>query len=123
MMSKRTAAIQDLAAVSTIIGEKSQIEMFPIDALLMFDVHSLCLHLRRSLGVVLAIREAMWEELQILVTSPRPDVDLHKYGFFVHEDTTESIRAKYVQLLDQYKRCVSPRFPSALLCVCWVDCS
>ncbi|KAI0807654.1 hypothetical protein C8Q74DRAFT_1363141 [Fomes fomentarius] len=103
MMSKRTAAIQDLAAVSTIIGEKSQIEMFPIDALLMFDVHSLCLHLRRALGVVLAIREAMWEELQSLVTSPRPDVDLDKYGFFVHEDTIESIRAKYVQLLDQYK--------------------
>ncbi|KAI0723782.1 hypothetical protein C8T65DRAFT_627413 [Cerioporus squamosus] len=103
MLSKRTAAIQDLAAVSTIIGERSQIEMFPIDALLIFDVHSLCLHLRRSLGVVLAIREAMWEELQSLVTSPRSDVDLDRYGFYVHEDTMESMRAKYVQLLDQYK--------------------
>ena len=79
--------------------------MFPIDALLIFDVHSLCLHLRRSLGVVLAVREAMWEELQSLVTSPRSDVDLDKYGFYVHEDTIESMRAKYVQLLDQYKRC------------------
>ena len=106
MASKRTAAIQDLAAVSTIIGARSQIEMFPIDALLIFDVHSLCLHLRRSLGVVLAVREAMWEELQSLVTSPRSDVDLDKYGFYVHEDTIESMRAKYVQLLDQYKRCV-----------------
>ncbi|KAI0707807.1 hypothetical protein C8Q76DRAFT_628262 [Earliella scabrosa] len=103
MMSKKTAAIQDLAAVSTIIGERSQIEMFPIDGLLMFDVHSLCLHLQRALSVALAIREAMWEELQNLVTSSRPDVDLDKYGFFVHEDTMESMRAKYVQLLDQYK--------------------
>ncbi len=106
MLSKRTAAIQDLAAVSTMIGERSQIEMFPIDALLIFDLHSLCLHLRRSLGVVLAVREAMWEELQSLVTSPRSDVDLDRYGFYVHEDTMESMRAKYVQLLDQYKRCV-----------------
>ncbi|KAI0748386.1 hypothetical protein C8Q80DRAFT_1344601 [Daedaleopsis nitida] len=103
MMSKRTAAIQDLAAVSTIIGERSQIEMFPIDALLMFDVHSLCLHLRRALGFVLAIREAMWEELQTMLTNPRRGVDLDKYGFFVHEDTVESMRAKFVQLLDQYK--------------------
>ena len=84
MASKRTAAIQDLAAVSTTIGERSQIEMFPIDGLLMFDMHSLCLHLRRALGVVLAIREAMWEELISLVTSQRPDVDLAKYGFFPH---------------------------------------
>ncbi|RDX46898.1 hypothetical protein OH76DRAFT_1406497 [Lentinus brumalis] len=103
MLSKRTAAIQDLAAVSTMIGERSQIEMFPIDALLIFDLHSLCLHLRRSLGVVLAVREAMWEELQSLVTSPRSDLDLGRYGFYVHEDTMESMRAKYVQLLDQYK--------------------
>ena len=105
MASKRTAAIQDLAAASTVIGGRSQIELFPLDGLLMFDVHSLCLHLRRALGFVFAIREAMWEELISLVTSQRPDVDLAKYGFFPHEDTLDTMRCKYVQLLDQYKRC------------------
>ena len=40
-----------------------------------------------------------------LVTSQRPDVDLAKYGFFPHEDTLDTMRCKYVQLLDQYKRC------------------
>ncbi|EJF66251.1 hypothetical protein DICSQDRAFT_165948 [Dichomitus squalens LYAD-421 SS1] len=103
MASKRKAAIQDLAAASTVIGGRSQIELFPLDGLLMFDVHSLCLHLRRALGFVLAIREAMWEELASLVTSPARDVDLTKYGFFPHEDTLENIRSKYLQLLDQYK--------------------
>ncbi|KAI1784003.1 hypothetical protein LXA43DRAFT_289577 [Ganoderma leucocontextum] len=104
MASKRTAAIHDLAASSTVIGGRTQIELFPVDGLLMFDVHSLCLHLRRGLGFVLAIREAMWEELAALVTSPGgSDVDLTKYGFFPHEDTLQSMRSKYVQLLDQYK--------------------
>ena len=114
MASKRTAAIQDLAASSTVIGGRSQIELFPVDALLIFDVHSLCLHLRRALGFVFAIREAMWDELAALVTAaPSPggrgsgsDVDLTKYGFFPHEDTLQSMRSKYVQLLDQYKQCV-----------------
>ena len=108
MASKRTAAIQDLAASSTVIGGRSQIELFPVDALLMFDVHSLCLHLRRALGFVLAIREAMWEELVALVTAPQGgrEVDLTKYGFFPQEDTLQSMRSKYVQLLDQFKQCV-----------------
>ncbi|PIL24402.1 hypothetical protein GSI_14155 [Ganoderma sinense ZZ0214-1] len=105
MASKRTAAIQDLAASSTVIGGRTQIELFPVDALLMFDVHSLCLHLRRALGFVLAVREAMWDELAALVTAPGAcgDVDLTKYGFFPHEDTLQSMRSKYVQLLDQFK--------------------
>ena len=78
----------------------------------MFDVHSLCLHLRRALGFVLAIREAMWEELVALVTTPGGgrEVDLTKYGFFPQEDTLQSMRSKYVQLLDQFKQYV--RLPS-----------
>ena len=89
--------------------------MFPIDALLIFDVHSLCLHLRRALGVVLAVREPMWDELQAMVASAAGDgsgrtrraEELERYGFFPHEDTMEQMRAKFVQLLELYKRCVS----------------
>ncbi|KAI0371662.1 hypothetical protein BV20DRAFT_992578 [Pilatotrama ljubarskyi] len=105
MASKRAAAISDLAAVSTTMGERAQIEMFPIDGLLMFDLHSLCLHLRRALGVVLSLREAMWDELQALWKVPREarDVDLAKYGFSLGEDTLETVRGKYIALLDQYK--------------------
>ncbi len=107
MASRRAAAISDLAAVSTTIGERAQIELFPVDGLLMFDLHSLCLHLRRALGVVLSLREAMWDELQAVWTAAPPmrDVDLEKYGFSYGEDTPESVRGKYVGLLDQYKRC------------------
>lgn len=107
MASKRAAAISDLAAVSTTIGERAQIELFPIDGLLMFDLHSLCLHLRRALGVVLSLREAMWDELAA-VWDAKPaerSVDLEKYGFSYSEDTLESARGKFVALLDQYKRC------------------
>lgn len=108
MASRRAAAISDLAAVSTTIGERAQIELFPIDGLLMFDLHSLCLHLRRALGVVLSLREAMWDELQAAwkAAPPMRDVDLEKYGFSYAEDTSESLRGKYIALLDQYKRCV-----------------
>ncbi|KAI0636518.1 hypothetical protein C8Q77DRAFT_1154455 [Trametes polyzona] len=103
MASKRAAAISDLAAVSTTIGERAQIELFPIDGLLMFDLHSLCLHLRRALGVVLSLREAMWDELQTAWTAGEADLRLEKYGFALGEDTLESVRGKYVALLDQYK--------------------
>ena len=77
-----------------------------MDRLTMLGNETLFMHLYVAAGMVLGAREAMWEELQSLVTSPRSDVDLDKYGFYVHEDTIESMRAKYVQLLDQYKRCV-----------------
>ncbi|KAI0823568.1 hypothetical protein BC628DRAFT_1383861 [Trametes gibbosa] len=105
MASKRAAALSDLAAVSTTIGERGQIELFPIDALLIFDVHSLCLHLRRALAVVVALREAMWDELQAAWEAPPDmrDVDLEKYGLSYGGDTLEGVRAKYLAQLDQYK--------------------
>ncbi|KAI0780464.1 hypothetical protein BD413DRAFT_463145 [Trametes elegans] len=103
LASKRAAALSDLAAESTTIGERAEIEVFPIDSLLMFDLHSLCLHLRRALGVVLGVREAMWDELQAMWKAPRPSVDLGKYGFSLSEDTLETVRSKFDALLDQYK--------------------
>lgn len=111
MASKRLAAIRDLAADSTTIGARAAIELFPLDALLMFDVHSLCLHLRRALGVVLALREAMWDELLAMAADRRGGGarELVRYGFSPHEDTVEQLRAKFGQLLEQYKRYVASR--------------
>lgn len=92
------------------MGARAAIELFPLDALLMFDMHSLCLHLKRALGVVLAVREAMWDELlgmiSAAVVDERGAEDLARYGFFPHEDTPEQVRAKFVQLVEQYKRYV-----------------
>ena len=86
------------------MGGRAAMELFPLEGLLTFDVHSLCLHLGRALGVVLGVREAMWDELRAMAAERAGARRLRRYGFFPSEDTEAQMREKFLQLLEQYKR-------------------
>ncbi|KAH9928553.1 uncharacterized protein BXZ73DRAFT_102389 [Epithele typhae] len=104
--AQKRATILELTQESTTLGASKTIELFPLDALIIFDVHTLCLHLHRALNVVLGLREAMWEELKALCSREFSESDapmLARSGFLPHEDTPGQLYAKFSRLMEHYK--------------------
>lgn len=81
-------------------------ELFPINALAGLDEHTLFMQLQRAVSLVLATKEAMWEELLDKVDNNREF--LEAYGFDEDDfERMEMIRAKFEAMVEQYKKLVS----------------
>ncbi|KAI0079642.1 hypothetical protein K474DRAFT_1617498 [Panus rudis PR-1116 ss-1] len=86
--------------MSTRIGNDAVLELFPIDELTSFEEHSLSMQLYRAVGNVLAVREAMWDELIDQTMNDRAALD----GFgWEHDDDVFVNRQKFDALVERYK--------------------
>ncbi|GJE86211.1 S-adenosyl-L-methionine-dependent methyltransferase [Phanerochaete sordida] len=83
------------------IGGSEAYELFGMEALGELDEHTLFLHLQRAVGLVYAAKEAMWEELRILVAQG-PSA-LSKFGWDDSEYTEEASRERFDAMFERYK--------------------
>lgn len=71
------------------------------------DDHNMFMHLQRAVGIVMGVKEAMWDELKIMVD--RRDDRLSKYGwkFDSIDFTPAESRKRFEWLWDRYREYVS----------------
>lgn len=86
----------------TRIGGAAAIELFPVCSVSGMDEHTLFFQLRRAVGQVLAVKEAMWEELKEKVE--KDGHSLVAYGWEPADFDPESSRHKFDAMLEQYKK-------------------
>lgn len=97
----------DLRADSTSIsiggvGEGGEVALLPMESLLALEEHSLNMALFRALGLVLAAKEAMWEELMVRVA--RGDRRLARYGWEGEDYSEARSRIRFEGLVEQYRK-------------------
>lgn len=85
-------------------GGGGGVELFPMESLLALEEHSLNMALFRALGLVLAVKEAMWEEL--LGRVARGDRQLVRYGWGKNDYSEGASRVLFDGLVEQYRKCV-----------------
>lgn len=85
----------------TRIGGAAAMELFPVCGMSGMDAHTLFFQLRRAVGQVFAVKEAMWEELREMIEQ---DVEtLFAYGWEPMDLDPESSRHKFDAMMEQYK--------------------
>ncbi|CAL1695096.1 unnamed protein product [Somion occarium] len=86
--------------MSTRIGDDTVLNLFPIDELTSLEEHALSMQLYRAVGSVLAVKEAMWEELMEQMKDNKDR--LRGYGW--ENDDEQSVnRQKFDSLVERYK--------------------
>ncbi|EED77760.1 predicted protein [Postia placenta Mad-698-R] len=88
-------------------GGGGGVELFPMESLLALEEHSLNMALFRALGLVLAVKEAMWEEL--LGRVARGDRQLVRYGWGKNDYSEGASRVLFDGLVEQYRKDVRAR--------------
>lgn len=83
------------------IGGSAAFQLFGMDALAELDEHTLFLHLQRAVRLVYAAKEAMWEELKLLLA--QGPAALEKYGWDDSEYTEEASRERFDAMFERYK--------------------
>lgn len=86
----------------TQIGGASSIELYPQCNLETLDEHTLFIMLNRAVGLVFAIKEAMWDELLDKVETNR-DI-LAAYGWESGDFHRDTCRQKFEAMLEQYRK-------------------
>lgn len=76
-------------------------ELFPTKSSAELDEHRLYLHLYRAAGLVFGVKEAMWDELRILVR--RRDDSLEKYGWASNEYSYDASRERFEAMWERYR--------------------
>lgn len=89
----------------TRIGSSKAPELFPSCNLQSLDEHTLFITLNRAVGLVFAVKEAMWEEL--VEKTKQDKQSLVQYGWELQELDQESCRQRFEALIDQYRKWVS----------------
>lgn len=85
------------------IGGEEAHALMVLDDNSKIDNHTMFSHLSRAAGLVWGLKEAMWDELKILVELHRGDGGLAKYGWESDEYTESESRRKFDILWDQYR--------------------
>ncbi|EKM61303.1 uncharacterized protein PHACADRAFT_84271 [Phanerochaete carnosa HHB-10118-sp] len=100
-----TCRAQHMAAYvqeeGTRIGGAAAVELFPVCNVSGMNEHTLFFQLRRAVGQVLAVKEAMWEELKEKIE--KDGHALLAYGWEPADFDPESSRHKFDAMLEQYK--------------------
>lgn len=86
----------------TRIGGSTAVELFPSCNLKTLDEHTLFIILNRAVGLVFAVKEAMWEEL--LEKIERDRETLIKYGWESGDYDRGTRRQRFEALIDQYRK-------------------
>lgn len=82
------------------IGDDA-LELLPASAMASFHEHHLFMHLRRAVGTVISLREAMWEELlEIIKNDPK---SLRKYGWDEGDFQDGNARPKFDAYVERYR--------------------
>lgn len=71
----------------------------------LLDEHSLFLHLKRAVCMVLATKEAMWDELKEKIDRER-EMLMDMYGWELADFEEETSRQIFDALVERYKECV-----------------
>ncbi len=90
---------------STRIGDETALELFPMEIFGEFDEQLLFMQLYRAVGLVLATKEAMWDELKERLKRERGS--LAEYGWRDEEFLEDVSRRKFDALVERYKGYVS----------------
>ena len=83
------------------IGDESVVQLLSTHNIALFEEHSLFMHLYRALGTVLAIREAMWDELQDIIKRKPEALTIH--GWEPTDFQNGMPRRKFDAMVEQYK--------------------
>ncbi|TCD65656.1 hypothetical protein EIP91_002329 [Steccherinum ochraceum] len=83
------------------IGDESVVEIIQTPQIASFEEHSLFMHLYRAVGTVLALREAMWEELSNIIKKEPDSLQIH--GWDASDFKDDRSRLKFDALIDRYK--------------------
>ena len=92
------------------IGGQEALDVVILDSYTSRDVHIMFAHLGRAAGLVWGVKEAMWDELKVMVD--RCDTSLKRYGWASHEYTEGESRKKFELLWDRYRAYVPCRLSS-----------
>lgn len=84
------------------MGDHNAAGLLPIDELYLLDEHSLYMQLFRAFGLVMACKEAMWEELMERVS--KGDEALRGYGWEVSDYAEVQSRQRFDALVEQYQK-------------------
>ncbi|KAI0785068.1 hypothetical protein C8Q75DRAFT_343810 [Abortiporus biennis] len=88
--------------LTTVIGhDDSVLGLFPFEELSALDPHSLYMQLYRAVGVVLAVKEAMWDELKQKLKDEKGS--LQAYGWDDQGYLEDVSRQKFDALVERYK--------------------
>lgn len=90
------------------IGGEEAYSLYNMDKFDEIDDHTLFVHLYHSTGLVWAAKEAMWDELKVLVD--RCDDFLVRYGWKPHDYTESESRRKFETFWDRYRTYVHASF-------------
>lgn len=91
-----------LQADGTRIGCMGLFELLPVCPLAGIDEHTLFFLLRRALGQVLALKEAMWDDLRERIEQDAES--LLAFGWELTDFDLESSRHKFDAMIEQYKK-------------------
>jgi len=83
------------------IGDESVLELIPTPAISNMEEHSLFMHLYRAMGTVMAIKEAMWDELVEIVKKNSDSLMVHGWDATDFQDGM--VRPKFDALFERYK--------------------
>ena len=79
-------------------------QLIPMETILGLPEHSLNMQLFRALGLVMSVKEAMWDELLARVQAK--DETLRKFGWGDEDYNEQASRARFEYAIDQYQRSV-----------------
>ena len=83
------------------IGDESVLSLLPLPSIATFEEHSLFMHLYRAVGAVLALREAMWDELLEIIKKNSDSLKVHGWESGDFQDGMA--RQKFDALIERYK--------------------
>ncbi|KAI0936751.1 hypothetical protein AcV5_004813 [Taiwanofungus camphoratus] len=101
-LTRPSMATVNLHEGSTRMGDHNAAGLLPIDELYLLDEHSLYMQLFRAFGLVMACKEAMWEELMERVS--KGDEALRGYGWEVSDYAEVQSRQRFDALVEQYQK-------------------
>lgn len=91
----------------TTIGGSTAVELHPMCNVTAFTEHSLYMQLRRAVVHVMGLKEAMWEEMKLIIEKDRDSLRI--YGWDDTDFDDEGIRErgpsrqKFDAMVQQYK--------------------
>ena len=86
---------------TTSLGDRSVSSLFRVETLQALPRDNLFMHLYQAVRTVLAMKEAMWDELKKRVEARDPSLSL--YGWEVEDYNTVVSREKFEALLERYR--------------------
>ena len=97
----RRRSVAMLTPATTSIGDGTASALIPIEKMAALPSENLYMHLYQALHMVLALKEAMWDELKRRVVAKDPALGLH--GWQKNDYGLATSREKFDALLDRYR--------------------